>query len=203
MTFLKINLYLFIYILGVVNARSDGAPSAPSVCVNLEPGHGSEPMPNDGVGPFKSVPTTCSVDKGLSKYIDETYQSVMFLYSIQINVNLIFISESIKAGENVTLTVQAKPKRQFRGFVIQAVDQNGAPIGEFTFDRSQRTKCLQCGDSSCATITHKNAGGKVGVVATWTSPNDFNGKVLFRYTVVTSYFEYWVNIYGPSVIVEI
>ena len=74
-TFLKINLYLFIYILGVVNARSDGAPSAPSVCVNLEPGHGSEPMPNDGVGPFKSVPTTCSVDKGLLKYIDESYQS--------------------------------------------------------------------------------------------------------------------------------
>ena len=126
----------------------------------------------------------------------------MFLYSIQINITLIVVSESIRAGENVTLTVQAKPKRQFRGFVIQAIDQNGAPIGEFTFDRSQRTKCLQCGDSSCATITHKNAGGKVGVVATWTSPNDFNGKVLFRYTVVTSYFEYWVNIYGPSVIVE-
>merc|ERR1712226_157268 len=173
MTFVKINLCLFIYILGVVNARSDGAPSAPSVCVNLEPGHDSEPMPNDGVGPFKSVPTTCSVNK-----------------------------ESIRAGENVTLTVQAKPKRQFRGFVIQAIDQNGAPIGEFTFDRSQRTKCLECGNSSCATITHKNAGGKVGVVATWTSPNDYDGQVLFRYTVVTSYFEYWVNIYGPSVIVE-
>ena len=126
----------------------------------------------------------------------------MFLYSIQINVNLIFISESVRAGENVTLTVEAKPKRQFRGFVIQAVDQNGAPIGDFTFDRSQRTKCLQCGDSSCATITHKNAGGKVKVVATWTSPRDYDGQVLFRYTVVTSYFEYWVNIYGPSVIVE-
>ena len=125
------------------------------------------------------------------------------MYSIQINLNLILISESIRAGENVTLTVQAKPKRQFRGFVIQAIDQNnGAPIGEFTFDRSQRTKCLECGDSSCATITHKNAGGKVEVVATWTSPNDYDGQVLFRYTVVTSYFEYWVNIYGPSVIVE-
>ena len=79
MTFVKINLCLFIYIFGVVNARSDGAPSAPSVCVNLEPGHGSEPMPNDGVGPFKSVPTTCSVNKGLLKYVDESYLNNVFV----------------------------------------------------------------------------------------------------------------------------
>ena len=47
-----------------------------------------------------------------------------------------------------------------------------------------------------------NSGLKRRVVATWTSPQDYVGKVQFKYTVATSYDEYWAAINGPSITIR-
>ena len=120
--------------------------------------------------------------------------------------------ENIRGGEYVTLVIKAKTDHRFRGFLVQAIDENDIPIGEaidendipigeFTFNSRQRAKCLKCGDNVCGSITHKNPGLKSQVIATWSSPLEYVGTVRFRYTVVKSYTEYWVAINGPEVVV--
>ena len=107
----------------------------------------------------------------------------------------------IRGRENVTLVIKAKTDQRFRGFLVQAIDENDIPIGEFAFNSRQRAKCLKCGDNVCGSITHKNPGLKSQVIATWISPLGYVGTVRFRYTVVKSYTEYWVAINGPKVVV--
>merc|ERR1712223_2038310 len=91
----------------------------------------------------------------------------------------------------------------FRGFLIQALDKEGNQVGDFKFSRAQRAKCLECrSGNTCGSITHKNASLKRQVVANWLSPKDFVGTVQFRYTIVTSYDEYWVGVNVPTVSVS-
>ena len=114
--------------------------------------------------------------------------------------NITWFSDSIVSGEQLTLLLKGKSNRGFRGFLIQALDGDKKPVGEFTFSASQIAKCLKCRWwNNCGSITHKNAGVKRRVVAEWRSPEDFVGTVQFRYTIVTSYDEYWVNVDGPTV----
>lgn len=40
--------------------------------------------------------------------------------------------KSVKGGETVTLTLAAKDQSKFKGFLVQARNGNGAPIGSFT-----------------------------------------------------------------------
>ena len=87
--------------------------------------------------------------------------------------------------------------------MIQALDKDGKPVGDFTFSDSQRAKCLKCRWwNTCGSITHKNASLKRRVVASWSAPQDFDGNVQFKYSIVTSYDEYWAGIEGPTVFVR-
>ena len=115
---------------------------------------------------------------------------------------MILANDSIQGGDEVTLTIKKKSDRRFRGFLIQALDCDEKPIGKFTFTSAQRAKCLECAPNACGSITHTNSGMKSRVVATWTSPQDYVGKVHFKYSVVTSYDEYWVAINGPSLTIR-
>ena len=105
---------------------------------------------------------------------------------------------SVQSNETVDIFIKGKDNRKFRGFLIQALDDDGNIVGTFSFDASQRAKCLEC-NNPCDSITHKNAAMKSKVVATWTPPSDFTGTISFRYTIVLSYSEYWVAIDGPTV----
>jgi len=83
----------------------------------------------------------------------------------------------------------------FKGFLVQALDGNGNVIG--TFSPPANGKCLAC-QTSCDSITHTNSGVKNQVVATWTSPSSYVGKVFFRYTIASNYNTYWVAVNGPA-----
>ena len=110
---------------------------------------------------------------------------------------------AIKSGGEVTLLVERKSNPGFRGFLIQALDKDGNQVGDFKFSRAQRAKCLECrSGNTCGSITHKNASLKRQVVANWLSPKDFVETVQFKYTIVTSYDEYWVGVNGPIVSVR-
>ena len=111
-----------------------------------------------------------------------------------------YLLDSMMSGEQLTLIIKGKSNRGFRGFVIQAQDEDGKPLGEFKFSSAARAQCLKCRWwDTCGSITHKNAGLKRRVVTDWRSPGDYAGTVQFKYSIVTSYDEYWVNVNGPTV----
>ena len=118
------------------------------------------------------------------------------------NKNIHFLDTMLQQGDQITLTIKGKFDRQFRGFLIQALDCDENPIGKFTFTSAQRAECLKCGTNECGSITHKNSALKRRVVAAWGSPLDYVGKVQFKYSVVTSYDEFWASIDGPLVTVS-
>ena len=127
------------------------------------------------------------------------------IYSQLIAKLYFLLLDSVESGGNVIIYLKGTgdPPREFRGFLLQALDDGGNHVGNFSFDAAQKAECLKCGsDNTCDSVTHKNTSLKSKVVATWTSPSSFTGTIYFRYTIVTEYVEYWVALEGPTLIVE-
>ena len=62
--------------------------------------------------------------------------------------------DNIRGGDELTLFLKGKSNRGFRGFLIQALDIDGKPVGNFTF--SERSKIEYQGINCCKNYKRKS-----------------------------------------------
>lgn len=110
--------------------------------------------------------------------------------------------KTVKPSESITLTLASKDFSKFKGFMIQARNSNGHPIGSFASLPASKNntefkgkwKLITCPDGpENNTATHVNPVEKSRVVLTWTAPKDLSTSFKFRYTVAKNGGEYWVG----------
>merc|ERR1712024_199113 len=82
------------------------------------------------------------------------------------------------------INVAINSQKIFKGFIIQARDDNGSPIGTFL---TGFYKKMECSGSNGNTISHTSATNKNSVVSRWRAPNGYKGIITFRATVVYNY----------------
>ncbi|VVC46036.1 Reeler domain [Cinara cedri] len=116
--------------------------------------------------------------------------------------------KSVKPGESVTLTLAAKDSGKFKGFLVQARDSTGSPIGSFMPLPASKTnnefkgkwKLLSCPKGPANnTATHVNSIEKSRVILTWIAPKNLSQSFKFLYTVAKNGGEYWVGIETESI----
>jgi len=119
--------------------------------------------------------------------------------------------KSVKGGETVTLTLASKDFSKFKGFMVQARNNAGVPIGSFTplpasknnNEFKGKWKLISCPNGPVNnTATHVNAVEKSRVVLSWIAPKDLNQSFKFKYTVAKNGGEYWVGKDSESVSVS-
>ncbi|XP_040571583.1 LOW QUALITY PROTEIN: putative ferric-chelate reductase 1 homolog [Lepeophtheirus salmonis] len=105
----------------------------------------------------------------------------------------------LKSGETLKLKFARSGNLDFRGFLIQARDQNSDKIiGTFTsIDRTttRRLHCLSERDPPDA-ISHTTGEPKSSITATWTAPEFYgqeNRTAVFYFTVVYSQNIFWAR----------
>jgi len=79
----------------------------------------------------------------------------------------------------------------FKGFFIQAIDDNYKPIGSFVKNEYSKTH------DECSAITHNSPAPKKDITVTWVAPpHGRGGNVYFRATVLEEYNKYWSGVFA-------
>jgi len=121
----------------------------------------------------------------------------------------------IAPGQSVTIELKITEEGQnFKGYMVQArrfaseSEKNSVedldafekrlktPLGHF---ETEESSYLTCGPGIHNTITHRNQKEKRVVSAKWIAPQDYEGELYFRYTVVIDYGTYYVGVETPRI----
>ena len=104
----------------------------------------------------------------------------------------------------LTYKVYIKPKdgdqfksEKFKGFILQAQEINGYPIGNFLTDGRGDAKFLNCHDTLQATLINANWKSKSLVGFYWFAPVNFypgNENVYFTGSIIKDEKTYWINV---------
>lgn len=95
-------------------------------------------------------------------------------------------------NESVTFTIKAPFPRKFMGFMVQARNAQGKPIG-YLDTCSYRIKIFDCPGGEKNTATHARAFEREEVDMLWFPPFDFIGEVTFYATVAENRETFWVK----------
>merc|ERR1711976_641071 len=95
---------------------------------------------------------------------------------------------NIGPGQIISVSLKATKGRPFKGFMIQARNQDDKPVGSWTF-RGNDIRTMDCPGDDGNSISHNNSNEKMEIKATWQAPNSFSGSIVFKYTVVMNYSE--------------
>jgi len=88
----------------------------------------------------------------------------------------------------------------FKGFYLQARDQNGTPIGSFT--RNDIVKTHNCGNGEKNAAFHGVRGLKNNLEIYWTAPKDFTGQVTFTSSFVSEFEKFWTFVRANPITVK-
>uniref|UniRef100_A0A1B6M3A4 Reelin domain-containing protein n=1 Tax=Graphocephala atropunctata TaxID=36148 RepID=A0A1B6M3A4_9HEMI len=97
----------------------------------------------------------------------------------------------VNSGGTVHFTIRAQPPNTFAGFMVQARNDRGRPVGVFT--PCETVKPTECFGVAANTATHVNHQPKTEVTMRWTPDPSYGGNVIFHATVAKSMKEYWVR----------
>uniref|UniRef100_A0A1B6JI15 Reelin domain-containing protein n=1 Tax=Homalodisca liturata TaxID=320908 RepID=A0A1B6JI15_9HEMI len=100
-------------------------------------------------------------------------------------------SHKINSGGRVHFTIRAQPPNTFAGFMVQARNDKGRPVGVFT--QSDNVKPTECFGVPANTATHVNHQPKTEVTMSWSADPGYTGDIIFHATVAKSMKEYWVR----------
>ncbi|KAK4304355.1 hypothetical protein Pmani_023683 [Petrolisthes manimaculis] len=91
------------------------------------------------------------------------------------------------------VTVKGNGGQKFRGFLLEArdVQEEGRRAGRF-LEVQDSGRIISCSFGGGG-VQHSDGSIKNQVTALW-NPHNFTGQVIFRATVVESYFIYWTGI---------
>ena len=121
----------------------------------------------------------------------------------------------IAPGQSVTIELKSNQVGEgFKGYMVQArrfmaeSEKEAAedldalkkelkiPLGHF---ETEESSYLTCGPGIHNTITHRNQKEKAVVSAKWIAPDDYEGEIYFRYTIVIEYATYYVGVETPKI----
>ena len=103
--------------------------------------------------------------------------------------------DSFGLGEKVELELTVPAPNQFKGFLIQARNQDQEIVGHFETE-DPNVELMDCDAKEHSAITHVNAQVKQSVKATWIAPTNSSlveTGVKFFYTVVERKDKFWVG----------
>ena len=173
-SFQILSFLLVVLLVNPIKPYSNGAPDV--ACDKMFPGHGFDAQSND-----------------------------------ELPVTLVVLPEGpIAPGETVTITLEAHENEKeflnegFEGFLIQARRVNSVkqsaddrekelltPLGFFS---TREAIPRNCSEGIHNAITHRNRKKKKSVSSKWVAPEDYEGEIYFKYTVVVDYYTYWVGV---------
>ncbi|XP_053549694.1 putative ferric-chelate reductase 1 [Bombina bombina] len=111
--------------------------------------------------------------------------------------NVTVSKTSYTNGERLTVTLSTNPgETSFKGFLIQARDNNNSALGMFEVSGSD-VQTLQC-TNAANTISHTSSDLKSSIHVTWVAPDSNVSDIQFRTTVVQQGNTYWLNVPSPK-----
>lgn len=100
-------------------------------------------------------------------------------------------------GDVITVNLSRTATNQFKGFFIQARNQDGTKIPGFAL--IQNSKFLQC-DTPNDAVTHTEASPKDSVTFQFTAPATSRGNITIVATAVESFNTFWVRIPSETIV---
>ncbi|XP_050689039.1 putative defense protein Hdd11 [Eriocheir sinensis] len=99
-----------------------------------------------------------------------------------------------RAVAGVPMPVCLVGARPFLGFMLQAQDEaSGETLGAWEVPAASPAATMTCSKTN-DTVTHSSGEHKQVVALSFLPPDDYNGTVVFKATVVTSYSTYYADI---------
>jgi len=109
-------------------------------------------------------------------------------------------SALVGPGEEVEVLLEANNNNaKFKGFILQVRDVSQPDIQVGSFVAGDEAKYMTCGRGIHNSLTHRSSAEKESVAATWRAPSNFEGEVMFVYSVLRDFSTYWVKIEGAKV----
>jgi len=110
---------------------------------------------------------------------------------------------SVSPGSTLEFSLDATQGASFKGFVVQVRrgEDLSSLVGSFVISGDDASY-MTCNQGIHNSITHRKSTDKTKVKALWRAPTDYEGDVVFRYTVLKTYDTYWVNIDMPPIRVK-
>ncbi|ODN05539.1 putative defense protein 3 [Orchesella cincta] len=90
---------------------------------------------------------------------------------------IVLNKQSVFGGNNLQVELKGKNGEKFKGFYIQARDQDGSPIGLFQSPNENESKAHTCFGVKNNAIHHTNRNDKESITLYWKAPEAFVGKV--------------------------
>ncbi|XP_070969707.1 putative ferric-chelate reductase 1 [Oncorhynchus clarkii lewisi] len=97
---------------------------------------------------------------------------------------------SSAAGDETIVSLKAGPATTFKGFLLEAREQDGPPAGTFTLLTPAHSRLLQCGGNPAAAVTQPNNQAKTFIEAKWRAP--YKGVFYFRVTFIKDMMKFWI-----------
>ncbi|XP_063409701.1 putative ferric-chelate reductase 1 [Mytilus trossulus] len=104
---------------------------------------------------------------------------------------------SYNGSDVIAVTLSKNSTNQFKGYLIQARNQDGTKIPGFAL--IPNSKFLQC-DNPTDAVTHTEASGKDSVTFNFTAPANSRGNITIFATAVESKNTFWVKIPSETII---
>lgn len=98
----------------------------------------------------------------------------------------------ISKNEKVMFTIEAPQGRKIGGFMVQARNNDGKPIGEFVVTAND-IKTIDCSGGKRNTASHTSSEPKDKVQMSWKPPESYAGTCTFFATVAEDRDTYWVK----------
>ncbi|OPL33317.1 hypothetical protein AM593_03219, partial [Mytilus galloprovincialis] len=104
---------------------------------------------------------------------------------------------SYNGSDVIAVTLQKNSTKQFKGYLIQARNQDETKIPGF--ELIQNSKFLQCDNPNDA-VTHNEASDKDSVTFNFTAPATSRGNIIIFATVVENKNTFWVKIPSETIV---
>lgn len=98
----------------------------------------------------------------------------------------------ILSNESVILTIKATPGRKFKGFMVQARNEQDAPVGRF-YLCGYNIRLTSCAGGIRDTASHYENNSKTRTNMKWRPPVNYTGTVTFYVTVVERLLSFWAK----------
>ena len=111
------------------------------------------------------------------------------------NHQLEFKKDTFGLGEKVDFELKVPAPNHFKGFLIQARNENNEIVGHFETE-DFNVDLMDCDAKEHSSITHVNAQDKQSIKASWISPMNstvVKTGVKFFYTVVERKDKFWMD----------
>ncbi|KAF2352786.1 Reeler domain [Trinorchestia longiramus] len=108
-------------------------------------------------------------------------------------------ADAVVGGQALSIFLSSPSGELFEGFFIQARDVvTDEIIGTF---HTEEWKNIDCKPGVKNTVTHSGDSTKTSITVDWIAPEDYDGVVVLRATVVQQSHTFWVGIESTEVIV--